>query len=329
MDDCDNWNFWKSLLTDSAYSKFPAKWNFYTENKCRIVITNSAGEFLNGVKIKVTSPANNIVWEAETDKFGSAQLFSNLFGGAVASYRITAVYNGTTFQLGSFSGSESEITKQIAVSKIQSNEVDVQFIVDATGSMGDEISYLKTELYDVLQRSKTQLAGVTLKVGAVFYRDVKDEYLTKPFPFTENIDNLTSFIKDQKAGGGGDFPEAVEEACATSLQQAWNTNARTKIAFLILDAPPHFTPAIVEKMNTAVKMYAQKGIKLIPLAASGIDKETEFLLRFMAIATNGTYTFLTNDSGVGNTHIKPTMGKYDVEYLNNQMVRLIVKYSKE
>jgi hypothetical protein len=180
-----------------------------------------------------------------------------------------------------------------------------------------------------LQRSKTQLAGVNLKVGAVFYRDEKDDYVTKPFPFTENIDNLTSFIKDQRAAGGGDFPEAVDEACAASLQQNWNTAARTKIAFLILDAPPHFTPAIVEKMNTAVKMYAQKGIKLIPLAASGIDKETEFLLRFMAIATNGTYTFLTNHSGIGNPHINPTVGKYEVEFLNNQMVRLIVKYSKE
>ena len=215
------------------------------------------------------------------------------------------------------------------MSKVQSNEVYVQFIVDATGSMGDEISYLKTELYDVLQRAETQLAGVTLKTGAIFYRDTEDDYLTKPFAFTANTNNLISFISSQEAGGGGDFPEAVEEACAVSLQQNWNINARAKIAFLILDAPPHQTPDIVKKMNAAVKMYAQKGIKIIPIAASGIDKETEFLLRFMAIATNGTYTFLTDDSGVGDSHLIPSVGKYEVEHLNNQIVRLIVKYSKE
>ena len=46
----------------------------------------------------------------------------------------------------------------------------------------------------------------------------------------------------------------------------------------------------------------------------------------MAQATNSTYTFLTNHSGVGNNHITPTIGNYQVEFLNNLMVRLITKY---
>jgi len=52
------------------------------------------------------------------------------------------------------------------------------------------------------------------------------------------------------------------------------------------------------------------------------------MMRFISIATNGTYVFITNDSGIGNSHLSPTVGKYDVEYLNNLMVRLIKKYSK-
>ncbi|MDD4641760.1 MAG: hypothetical protein PHF92_10450, partial [Bacteroidales bacterium] len=69
------------------------------------------------------------------------------------------------------------------------------------------------------------------------------------------------------------------------------------------------------------------GIKIIPITASGIDKETEFLMRLMAMATNGSYVFITNDSGVGNEHIQASVGEYQVELLNKLMVRLIKKYS--
>ncbi|HEY0108510.1 MAG TPA: hypothetical protein VGB67_02715, partial [Fibrella sp.] len=60
----------------------------------------------------------------------------------------------------------------------------------------------------------------------------------------------------------------------------------------------------------------------------GIDKETEFLMRMLAIGTQGTYVFITNDSGIGNTHLIPSVGDYQVEYLNELMLRLIVKYAK-
>ncbi len=51
-------------------------------------------------------------------------------------------------------------------------------------------------------------------------------------------------------------------------------------------------------------------------------------MRFMAISTNGTYVFITNDSGIGNEHLEPTVGEYQVEYLNDLLVRLINKYSE-
>jgi hypothetical protein len=73
-------------------------------------------------------------------------------------------------------------------------------------------------------------------------------------------------------------------------------------------------------------MYAKKGIKIIPVAASGVDKNTEFMLRFFAIATSGTYVFLTNDSGIGGDHIQASVGEYEVEQLNDLIVRLIDKY---
>ncbi len=74
-----------------------------------------------------------------------------------------------------------------------------------------------------------------------------------------------------------------------------------------------------------VKLAAKKGITIIPLAASDTDKQTEYLMRTFALLTNGTYTFLTNDSGIGNNHIKPTIDSYEVEKLNDLLLRLILQ----
>jgi len=184
-------------------------------------------------------------------------------------------------------------------------------------------------LNDVLLRSKNELPNMNLHVGSVFYRDQGDQYLTRVSPFTENIATLINFVKLQNADGGGDFPEAVHTALSTAIdQQSWSSNARTRLLFLVLDAPPHHEDAVIQSIQASVEKAAQKGIKIIPITASGIDKDTEFMMRFISIATNGTYVFITNDSGIGNSHLSPTVGKYDVEYLNNLMVRLIKKYSK-
>ena len=97
--------------------------------------------------------------------------------------------------------------------------------------------------------------------------------------------------------------------------------------FLLLDAPPHHTDPIAGAINDIVKEAASKGIKIIPISASGINKDTEFLFRFFATSTNGTYVFITNHSGIGGEHIEATVGEYEVELLNDLIVRLITKYT--
>ena len=52
-----------------------------------------------------------------------------------------------------------------------------------------------------------------------------------------------------------------------------------------------------------------------------------FFFRFFATATDGTYVFITNDSGIGGDHIEATVGEYEVELLNDLIVRLITKYT--
>jgi hypothetical protein len=195
--------------------------------------------------------------------------------------------------------------------------------------MGDELSYLKTELVDVIARVQNGNPNTAVLTSAVFYRDYGDDYVTLISGFSGSPSITTGFIQAQNASGGGDFPEAVHEGLDKALTDLqWTPNAKTKVLFLLLDAPPHQDSQVISNLQASILNAAEKGIKIIPITASGIDKETEFLMRFIALSTNGTYVFITDDSGIGESHLEPTVGAYQVEFLNDLMVRLVNKYAE-
>ena len=203
-------------------------------------------------------------------------------------------------------------------------KIDIAFVVDATGSMGDELEFLKAELTDVIDKVKSKNNQVLINTGTVFYKDQGDDYVTRKSDFTSDLDETVNFIKEQSADGGGDFPEAVHTALQEAISDLqWSPHATARLLFLVLDAPPHHEDQITSEINHLIEVASSKGITIIPITASGIDKETEFLMRYMAIATNGSYVFITNDSGIGNAHIEASVGNYQVEYLNKLMERLI------
>ena len=61
----------------------------------------------------------------------------------------------------------------------------------------------------------------------------------------------------------------------------------------------------------------------MPVVASNADRETELFGRALAIMTGATYVFLTDDSGVGESHLEPIVGDYSVERLHDVIVRII------
>ena len=104
----------------------------------------------------------------------------------------------------------------------------------------------------------------------------------------------------------------------------WQPDAYAKLLILVLDAPPHDFAAA--KMRKLAGQSAGQGIRIIPLVASGIDKNTEFLMRAMDIATGGTYVALTDDSGIGMPHLEPTIPSVEVMKLNELLVKVIESY---
>ena len=323
--DFDNWNFWTGLMANDTFRLQQGRWGFYPNQKWLFTVKDASGAAVPDAIISISS-GSNALWQGRTNRFGKLNIVPGIFNStSPANMQYNVKFNNQAYQTGTLNTALTDINITLPNPVNAASNVDLMFVVDATGSMGDEINYLKTELLDVLNRADNQVQG-TFRYASVFYRDFGDAYVTQGVDFTSNKTSIVDFVKAQSADGGGDYPEAVEEALKKAMQQNWSTSAKARILFLILDAPVHDDVQKQALLREQVKLAASKGIMIIPVAASGVDKPSEFLFRFMELSTNATYTFLTNDSGIGNNHITPTVGAYQVEFLNNLMVRLIAKY---
>ncbi len=336
--DLDNWDFWNGLMDGQKEENFYSYlnyWRLYTDTRFAVTVVDAAGAPVCGAKVELfVNDYQKPSWTTVSDNNGSAELWYNIGGSADTDEvkTFTAAVNGVklTEPLIPTYGSAEQVSMNtlIAEQVTTRNSTDIAFIVDATGSMGDEIDFLRDDLLNIIQRASS-VTDKQLRTAALFYRDEGDEYVTKSEDFNTNPGRTLNFIKKQSANGGGDYPEAVHTALEKALQDlSWGEDNYTRLAFLLLDAPPHYKQDIIESLQKSIKLYAANGIKIIPIAASGVDKNTEFILRLMAIFTDGTYTFITNHSGVGGDHIVPTIGQYQVEQLNDLIVRLIEKYTE-
>ena len=201
-------------------------------------------------------------------------------------------------------------------------DIDVQIVLDTTGSMGDELSYLQSEFDSIAARLKKQFPNVTPRWSLVVYRDHGDEYLTRQFDFTTDTNRFRKDLRAQAAGGGGDVPEAVVDGLDVGAKQSWRQqNSVAKIAFWVADAPAH--PGDGSQLAKVVKNIAAKGIHVYPVAASDTDDTAEYQMRTTAQMTGGRYIFLTNDSGVGNSHAEPHIPCYAVTRLDSAILRSI------
>ena len=299
-------------------------------------MADGTGKRLPAVKV-VLEQDQQVLWSALTDNQGEAELWVAPFQKEAGTDGLSILVDGvrmpdapkvTAWNVQQAEADVNYYQLQTGPVPAAGKKADVAFIVDATGSMADEIDFLKKDLVNILDRVKGGQADVELRTGALFYRDEGDEYVTRHSDFTGDYRKTIDYIKQQYAAGGGDLPEAVHTALEAGLQNLhWNLDARARLAFLILDAPAHQDhQGVVESLQRSIEAYAAMGIKLIPVFCSSPSKECEFMCRFFAVLTGGTYVFLTDDSGVGNSHVEPSVGEFQVEPLNDLLARLIAKY---
>ncbi len=169
--------------------------------------------------------------------------------------------------------------------------LDMIIIVDTTGSMGSVLDAIKKEISNMLYYLSNKIPGI--RIGALAYRDhcdAESSYLLQPHPFTESKDNaeLISFIKEWRADGGGDIPEAVEDALHHLANFKWEMDK--KVAILIADACPHEKEECQKKLDwkQETRKIAEEEIRVYTIQ-SGSDTKTKEIFGKIAQMTQGEY----------------------------------------
>ena len=325
---------WDDFLTTNSLDQgknAQNEWGFYLNSKrFSVEIIDKNKQKVVGKTLVLMNDSNVEVWKCKTDNRGFAELWDRPNSPNQTSkskFKLYLLEGDKKLALGNIKAYDGNRETFMYNGEFKaSEEVNICFLVDATGSMGDEIQFLKAEVSNLIINVQASAPCASFKMASVFYKDDYDEYVTSSSDFTDRIDDLQEFISNHNAGGGGDFPEAVDAGLDAALNKlSWSETASTKIIFLILDAPPHADKNV--KIQQLVKLSAEKGIKIIPIVASGINKSTEYLMKYMAAITQGDYVYLSDHSGIGNSHIKPTGIKENIDLLENKLKEIILKYT--
>jgi hypothetical protein len=170
--------------------------------------------------------------------------------------------------------------------------LDVLFLIDTTGSMGDEIDRIKTTLLEVTRRLRTIEREFELRYGAVLYRDLGDDYVTKAHPFTVDIEAFDGALRSVVATGGGDGPESLNQGLAEAVGRMDWKNGAAKVLFLIADAPPHMDYEGDIRYGESLKVAVDRGIRIHSVAASGLDPTGTFIFRQIAQFSRGKFIFI-------------------------------------
>lgn len=290
-----------------------------------IEVTNQSGQPYADARVEVLSEDAQSVITLHTPANGVTSVYSDLdvlpdnFILRVTGSDGNTVQKNLNLQNAIEAGSvhvtlSSDDQSQVATD----TPIDVMFVIDSTGSMTDELQFLQTELSDIISAITAQRSNIN--IGLVFYRDYGDDYIVRAYDFSANLNGVQLNLNQEYASGGGDYPEAMDQALQAAIGADWRSSSR-KVLFLLADAPPHS-----DRMRAtwaAAEQARLKNIHLVPVAASGVGEDAEYIMRSVAALTSSRYLFLTDDSGYGLSHAEPEIDCYVVTSLRKAMIRAL------
>jgi Mg-chelatase subunit ChlD len=206
--------------------------------------------------------------------------------------------------------------------------IEVVFVLDTTGSMGPLIEGAKRKIWSIATTLIDCSPDAEIRMGLVAYRDIGDDYVTKTFKLTTDIQGLYADLLELRARGGGDWPESVNEALQIGVTKMnWSSGRNsTRIIFLVGDAPPHMDYAQDTKYPDVMRLARARDITINTVQA-GSARDTERYWREIAQMGRGEYMAIPQDGG----KIVVIETPYDREIieLQGRINRTVVPYGSQ
>lgn len=264
---------------------------------------------------------------------GSFFFFPSEYRTDLTEYNLSVTYNQQTVDSTIDRQSKRTVELLLDTSRPAFDTValDLVFILDTTGSMGEEINRLKASLEIIYLNLAALPTKPDLRFGMVLYKDRGDEYVTKVVALTADLDRFQAALDEVSASGGGDAPEDLQAALrATIHQMNWLPNG-IRLCFIITDAPPHLDYGQQYTYVGAAREAREKGLKIHSVGTGGLNLMGEYVLRQISQYTGGRYIFLTygeqgeSEGGAPGSVSHHTGANYETAKLET----IIIRFAKE
>ena len=154
-----------------------------------------------------------------------------------------------------------------------------------------------------------------VRMALIAYRDYGDNYVVRTYDMSSDIQGLYGHLLKFRAAGGGDTPEAVNEALAASVEELeWSDHHDShRMVFLVGDAPPHMDYPNGPKYPEVIDEAREMGI-VVHAVQAGNSRQTRNIWADIANRGGGDYIPIPQDGGQITQYETP----YDDEILELQ-----------
>lgn len=322
VNDNERWD--EYLLYVREYSGGPI-YEVDVSERYVITVTDTNGRSVHNARVRV-SAGEVTLFEGRTYANGQTLFFPLAFEASVGakSFVLSVGKDDSSWQMEFARGGERNWDATLDMEQaaiVEGVPLDILFLLDATGSMADEIGQIKDSLLSISSRISALPSQPDLRFGMVAYRDRGDEFVTRLYDFEPNAERFLETIRGVVADGGDDWPESLNEALHVAVHQPeWRTGDAIRLMFLIADARPHLD--YPDDYSYAVEMIEahRRGIKIFSIASSGLEPPGEYIFRQIAQHTMGRFIFIVYGEGDTTPH---NVSRYTVQQLDDLVVSLV------
>lgn len=329
-DDNRQFNYFINFL--EKYAAQAPHYNINIDERIVLRIKDAEGKTVANARVKIYS-GTSLLTEGLTYSDGSFLFFPSEYDNRISAFRAEVSHDHSHKELTLDRQGKRDVEIKLDSRRRAAQQIplDILFVLDTTGSMGEEIQRLKTTI-EMINLNLTSLSSQPkVRFGMVLYKDRVDEYITKTIPLTESLDKFQASLNKVKASGGGDHPEDLQSALMDSMKKIdWN-NDGIRLAFIITDAPPHIDYGQQYTYVDAAQEARQKGIKMFSVGTGGLNIMGEYILRQISQYTYGRYIFLTyGESGESEGGAPGSVSHHTgSNFETDKLEAIIIRFAKE
>src|SRR5688572_14542987 len=237
---------------------------------------------------------------------------------------LTAIALAGFVTLGVVGAPASSTASPAAAPADVSPRIEVAFVLDTTSSMTGLIEGAKRKVWTIARQVATGRPSPAIKLGLVGFRDLGDEYVTRTFDMTNDVDAIYGHLMAFRAVGGGDTPESVNQALYEAVTKlSWSRDSNTlKIVFLVGDAPPHMDYPNEMRYPEILQLAKRAGIIINTIQCGGNALATPHW-REIAAMGDGAYVQIDHSGGM---RAISTPVDAELSRLSRELTRTVVPY---